>query len=353
MGSATVSTCHAWVNVFGFPRSVLDPRTGCTGTLLPANKLLGNAADPPWAYDPETNPRGARCTLQDFQAAVFGVDPDTGFALRPWDNVGVQYGLEALLAGRITTEQFVDLNEKVGGLDVDYDHTTTRTEANEVALERAYRTGRVVHGRELARVPIMDLRGSSNFEIHTDYHTWSMRDRLVRDNGHAHNHVHWLNPGPAIEPPIPLDSFLLVDRWLTDVEADDSGDPLETKVVRHKPTDAVDACYVRGDKHTNWQLCALLFPSYGDARMAAGGPRTGDVLKCELKDLDFGDYPLPVVFTPFQQERLAAVFPDGVCDWTRPGVAQQAPQPWMSFAHGPGGRPLGPPPTSILLPADV
>ena len=35
-----------------------------------------------------------------------------GFANRPYDNVGVQYGLRALQSGTITAEQFVDLNEK-------------------------------------------------------------------------------------------------------------------------------------------------------------------------------------------------------------------------------------------------
>jgi len=43
-----------------------------------------------------------------------------GFAGRPYDNVGVQYGLRALFAGDISPAQFVDLNAKVGGVDIDY-----------------------------------------------------------------------------------------------------------------------------------------------------------------------------------------------------------------------------------------
>ena len=35
------------------------------------------------------------------------------------DNVGVQYGLKALLSGAITAEEFVTLNEKIGGIDAD------------------------------------------------------------------------------------------------------------------------------------------------------------------------------------------------------------------------------------------
>ena len=46
-----------------------------------------------------------------------------------------------------------------------------------------------------------------------------------------------------------------------------------------------------------------------------------------------------------------AIFPDGVCDFTRPGVDQLGTIPWQTYpdeaAGGAviyGGRPLGPPP---------
>ena len=35
-------------------------------------------------------------------------------ARTPWDNVGVQYGLQALVDGVITPAEFLDLNAKVG-----------------------------------------------------------------------------------------------------------------------------------------------------------------------------------------------------------------------------------------------
>ena len=44
---------------------------------------------------------------------IYGTD-ETGFARSPWDNVGVQYGLDALTSGAITGEQFLDLNANVG-----------------------------------------------------------------------------------------------------------------------------------------------------------------------------------------------------------------------------------------------
>jgi len=54
----------------------------------------------PLRYDPVTNPKGARPTIFDVSVAVYGKDSNTGFALRPIDNVGVQYGLGALNAGK-------------------------------------------------------------------------------------------------------------------------------------------------------------------------------------------------------------------------------------------------------------
>jgi hypothetical protein len=64
--------------------------------------------------------------------------------------------------------------------------------------------------------------------------------------------------------------------------------------------------------------------------MIAGGPPTNDVLKCQLKPIDFADY--KVAFTDEERERLRAIFPDGVCDWSKPGVEQARPSSqWISY----------------------
>ena len=65
---------------------------------------------------------------QDINVNVFGVDPDTGFARRPLDNVGIQYGLAALNAGVIDVDQFLDLNEHIGGYDIDGNIVAARAE---------------------------------------------------------------------------------------------------------------------------------------------------------------------------------------------------------------------------------
>src|SRR6185503_4524143 len=92
-------------------------------------------------YNPVTNPIGARATVADHTINVYGEDPVTGFARRPLDNVGVQYGLLALNAGKITVDEFLTVHEKVGGVDIDFKPIPTRTTADRGALHRAYISG--------------------------------------------------------------------------------------------------------------------------------------------------------------------------------------------------------------------
>jgi hypothetical protein len=70
-----------------------------------------------------------------------------------------------------------------------------------------------------------------------------------------------------------------------------------------------------------------------------------DILKCQLKPLNTAD-DLPATFTAEQLVRLYNTFPGGVCDWSKPGVGQQSPHSPLTFAAGPGGRPLPPAPRS-------
>ena len=138
-----------------------------------------------------------------------------------------------------------------------------------------------------------------------------------------------------------------MDRWLANIEADQGAGSLAAKVVRNRPADAVDACWIAGRKVTDMSTCRTAFPYYGAPRIAAGGPLTNDTLKCRLKALAPADY--GATFTVVQWARLQQAFPTGVCDWTRRGIDQQRGLTWMTFAGGPGGEPLGPPPTSQPL----
>ena len=74
-------------------------------------------------WNPATNPTGERCGIADFMRAVFGVtvtpDAPNGKGKLAVDNVGVQYGLRRAAERPDHAEQFVDLNRKVGGMDID------------------------------------------------------------------------------------------------------------------------------------------------------------------------------------------------------------------------------------------
>ncbi|MFC4013085.1 DUF6351 family protein [Nonomuraea purpurea] len=292
------------------------------------------------SYDPARNPTGVRCTLQDFMVSVYGTRQGcagTPCARRPWDNVGVQYGLTALRAGTITAEQFADLNEKVGGFDIDMAWTPRRSAADAEAVEIAHRSGRVVFGRGLARVPIIAAKGTDNNDYHYPWRSLVLRNRLDRANGHHRNQVLWTNGSDGS----PLD---VMDRWLAAVETDERAVPLPDKVVRHRPPQAVDACWIDGAKITDAATCDRAYPHRADTRVAAGEGPTSDLLKCRLKPQRRDSY--GVAFTDEQWARLRTAFPTGVCDYSKPGVGQSVPRPWLTFANGPGGTPLGPPQTS-------
>ncbi|WP_314733658.1 DUF6351 family protein [Variovorax sp. CY25R-8] len=86
-------------------------------------------------------------------------------------------------------------------------------------------------------------------------------------------------------------------------------------------------------------------------RQVAGGPGAESIYKCQVKPLDLGDATDGGArFTDDQKARLAIVFPDSVCDWDKLGVGQVPVTPWLSFAAGPGGRPLGTAPVSVAVP---
>ena len=292
-------------------------------------------------YDPVDNPGGVRCDVYDATINVYGRDAKTGFARRPLDNVGVQYGLGALNAGVITPAQFLDLNERVGGYDHDGQFQAKRTMADLDAVRSAYETGRVTHGGGgLATTPIIDYRGYSDDaergDVHVRYHSFALRDRLLRANGRTDNHVMLVEDNRhglySTASPVAQEALAQMDVWLSTLVADTSSDPQIEKVVRAKPADLVDACWSRDDEplkiaetqERDSGRCAELFPAPPAPREVAGAPIGGDILKCQLKPIDPSDY--EVNFSPAERARLDEVFADGVCDWSLPGIAQTAPR---------------------------
>ena len=287
-------------------------------------------------YDPVKNPRGARCTVQDMRANIYGRDPKTGFARKPEDNVGLQYGLAAVNSGAISVDEFLELNEKIGGNDIDGNPVSQRSVGDPIALRAVYESGLMNSGGGgLANVPILHLRPYTDAagDIHDRGRDLTIRARLQRANGRADNQVIWVGPPRAAGTQtggVDLAALSLdtMTAWLDNIAADPA--PLSTeKVVRNKPRDATDACWDQAGKKTvevasvdGNGTCNSLYPVHGEPRLVAGAPPTNDVVKCRLKPINFADY--KVTFTEAQKARANAVFPSGVCDFSKPGV-EQAP----------------------------
>jgi hypothetical protein len=326
-----------------------------TNGLNPGRITVGEYCSLPEAmrYDPVKNPTGARCDVYDHAVNVWGRDPKTGFARRPLDNVGIQYGLGALNGGAITKEQFLDLNAKIGGYDNDGKIGPTRTVADIAAVRIAYRMGRLTSGGGgLATTPILDYRAylddAPGGNIHIRYHSFSMRERLQKANGYTDNQVMLTDDrrwGDSLKAPVLRQGLAQMDQWLTKIADDTSKDSKLVKLRRAKPADFVDACWTR-DEHPqriverqmpNSGKCNELYPANSFPRGVGGASLAADIIKCQLKPIAVSDY--KVTFTPAEMTRLKEIFPAGVCDWSKPGVEQQPMAgTWQALPGAPAGN---------------
>ncbi len=366
--------CQSWNNSFGFnnkpgnyvPTLVIDPTTGAIAPVgAPRNNCRLPAA---LVYDPASNPNGTRCGDPDLAAAVWGttagIAPGSTRALQTGDNVGIQYGLNALLAGAITPEEFVTLNERIGGVDADLNRRPARTTADLPALDIAYLAGIVSSGANLGKLPIIDSRGYDEQGIHYIWRSFAERARIdAANDGNHGNQVMWrygtgLLPATAAQATaVTLRSFLTMDTWLSNLNLSAPKETLnsvrrQADVIAAKPADAVDFCFLTGDTSFTTPVTYMArcdadprLAKHSSPRQVAGGPLAENILKCQLKPLNSADY-APVLFSSAQWARLQATFPDGVCDWSEKGVGQQRAVSPLTFADGPGGKRLPPPPVS-------
>jgi hypothetical protein len=322
-GYGSAKTCQLWTR-FIAPGLKVSHKPGC------------GLKDASLVYDPKTNPAGARCGIYNLLVNQLGRDEKTGFPLSPWDNVGVQYGLTALDSGKITVDEFLDLNEHIGGFTIDHEYTPARTAGDADALKRLYASGLVNSGGGgLKTVPIILSRkyGDPEGDFHDRQRDFEIRLRMIRANGDADNQVIWVAAPRADAKPfqprvLELEALDTMTRWL-DAIAADVAPASHAKTVRLRPADAVDAWFdAKGAKHV---APATLdprtafnqaYPLHGNPRIAAGGPQTNDLLKCRLKPAKLADY--RVRFTAEQANRLRRIFPSGVCDFGKPGIGQVA-----------------------------
>lgn len=301
-------------------------------------------------------------THWDNLKSVYGTN-EWGYARNTWDNVGVQYGLEAVLFGRITPEEFLDLNARIGGWKQPHEmeqeryggilgerdtkislwgnhnmHQSPdggitpapRTEGDLAAMEAAYRSGNVFIGR--LQHPIIDMRHylEPELDMHHLSASFSARARLIREQGHADNQLIWITRQPHI---LISEAFALMDRWLLNMRQNP-----ELGVVGNKPPEAMDQCFdsegrLLAQGPTVWNgpwnhhyepgECTRIYPHFTQSRAVAGDQISGSIFKCHLisveEAIDRGFYIITdhAFFAPYI-ERLHAIFPHGVCDYTQP-----------------------------------
>ena len=291
-------------------------------------------------YDPKTNSKGLRPTIYDVARNIYGADPKTGFALRIFDNLGVQYGLKALNDKTITPDQFLDLNEAIGGVDQDDNYTAARAVGDSGALKRAYQAGLSLSGGAgLSQIPVFDVSGIMRDEAgyHYQWYHFAVRDRMKQANGDTRNHVMWRGS------PVPLEkSWPAFVSWEEAILKDKSNKSAREKTIADRPSDIADGCWTAPDKFVKESqtfsrepdsVCNKAFPSYAFPRYVAGGPLAANIIKCQLRPVSAADY--KVNFTPAQTARLKKIFAGGVCDFSKQGVGQVKVVPWASFGPAP------------------
>lgn len=355
---------YQWSAIYGSP----SPLNAIISDLGFFNAIVADRECKPLpqdqVYSPK-NPSGVRCSVADFNINIFGPrDPANwsavekrlghGFASVPVDNVGVQYGLDALRRGQISAQQFVNLNAEVGSVDVDGNPAPNRLAAEPFALAAAYRSGSINETNNMGSTPIIDCRGPDPGLAHDSYRAYAVRARLDRALGHHDNQVIYGGPTVMIaDLRCNGRAFAAMTRWLDAIAADRRDVPRETKVREDRPADVRDQCLDGQGNRWAWGRCPdEMVPVYGTPRTVAGDAITTDANKCALKEMRREDY--PVTFSAAQWARLVKTFPDGVCDYARPPVGRQPTVPWLAYADARGrvvygGRPLGPAPRSIAL----
>ena len=236
---------------------------------------------------------------------VYGTDPDTGFARVPWDNVGVQYGLQALRDGDITPEQFLEVNAEVGSwVDVEdmvpeglpfvsldeaiatiaiargigpdevqvglatgdipfvelFDpwssrnaHTSPdggetpapRASGDLEAIEAAYDSGLVFSGELPRPIPIIDVRDYLEhvLDMHNSHQSFAARQRLVEAQGDHDGHLIWfIDADEDGDAPGSEDVMHLAFDTIAEWIANLDADP-DASLQSAAPVGAEDTCF--------------------------------------------------------------------------------------------------------------
>ncbi|MBQ4810941.1 hypothetical protein J8M20_06315 [Pseudoalteromonas luteoviolacea] len=284
---------------------------------------------------------------------VFGTD-ESGLGLSTWDNVGVQYGLNALKNKQISIEEFLHINANIGSwkpqaqmqqesIAVPFGHkipiwltlwgnhnittpenlVAPRHQGSIHAMNKAYQSGQVFIGR--VNIPIIDARHylENELDMHHMSASFYSRLRIKHANGHDNNHIIWV----AHKDHDPTQhAFDMMDQWLMALHSSKN-----KTVASSKPPSLQDSCfnadgsiYASGDQVFNgaWNNqpngeCQTRFPMFSTSRIEAGGNWAGTMFKCPLIPVDQAI--ARGVYAPIDMRKniadLTRTFPEGVCDY--------------------------------------
>ncbi|WP_337180585.1 DUF6351 family protein [Sphingopyxis granuli] len=350
-GFASWDVCRSWMALFSpnmlrADQMLVKPLGGRPGNEFDVSNCP-RVVPKELTFDKDRNPDGVRCDTYTGIVNQVGIDPKTGHAARAFDNVGVVYGLNAFRAGTISGEQFVSLNEMVGGYDDDGQYQAARTSASPVALKNLYQFGRVNQAANLD-LPIIDFRSEpfKSVDLHDSVRSMTTRARLERAHGHSDNFVVVrIDAPPTIagtgtpsgSPATDVYVLMQMDAWLTAMKADKRVYHSGAERTRaNKPAGLSDICVLEDGTRVAERAaigaqgrCGSLMPYSSNSRMAAGEPITNDYLKCQLRPFRGEDY---AGLGAAEIERLRRVFSAGVCDYTVPpeGVRPLAAT-WLNY----------------------
>jgi hypothetical protein len=292
---------------------------------------------------------------------IYGLDAN-GQARVPWDNVGVQYGLQALTEGNISEEEFLELNARIGGwkhpsemvqegfpflgepttenfdpwsrrnMNLSQgDEPAPRTQGDIQAISALYQSGMVFDGQ--LNIPVIDWRHylEEELDMHNSHQSFSARQRITNRMGNADNQLIWFTDArPSASFDQTMQALDVLHDWVMNIKANP-----QAGVAGNRPETAVDACFAtdgsliaQGNDVWGGVLdnnatgaCTQTFPLYSTSRIVAGGPIEGSVFKCALKPLDtalsdgtYGNW----IPDSDQIAQLRTIFPDGVCDYSQP-----------------------------------
>jgi hypothetical protein len=207
-----------------------------------------------------------------------------------------------------------------------------RTVGDPVAQRNIYAGGMVFSGR-LDR-PTIDHRQymERELDMHNVHQSFAVRQRVMDHMGNSDMLVIWFTD---TMPGVPkasqsMDAMAVMDEWMANIRANP-----RKSVRENRPPQAVDSCFdvegkliYAGDDAWDGILddkpagpCTQRFPVYGTSRIVAGAPLHGSMYKCALKPVEQaivdGTY-APWVPSATQEETLKQIFPQGVCDYSKP-----------------------------------